>query len=146
MDSRHDISPDGLVVGGSSCNASVVVVAGPDARRIVGRKAYEPQVVVAGGRTAFSRGGHSGNGSSRAGGAGLGTGRGVEALAYHRICHGVCDQESGRILHDTSGFRFVFNQDLAVVIQNLCEEHRLSVLAAVGNGGESVCHLQIGDA
>ena len=44
------------------------------------------------------------------------------------------------------GFRLIVDEQLAIVIQDLCEEYRFGVKAAVGNGSEGRGQLQVGHA
>ncbi len=57
MDPGHDLPPYGFMEGGASVllrQFLVVVTAGPDTSGIIRGIAYEPDIVVCGGGTAFS--------------------------------------------------------------------------------------------
>lgn len=57
MDPGHDLPPYGLVEGGASvllCQLLVVIAAGPDTSGIIRGVAYEPDIIVCGGGTAFT--------------------------------------------------------------------------------------------
>ena len=44
------------------------------------------------------------------------------------------------------GFRLIVDEQLAIVIQDLCEEYRFGVKAAVGNGSKGSGQFQVGHA
>ena len=149
MHPGHDLPPDPFVVGGAASdgrNLLVIVTAGPYAGSIVRCIAHKPDIHVAGGRTGFSGIGHTRDIGWYAGGIQADAGRSVHAAAFHGLCQGV-GQEKGRgILKDPFGLGLILQKDFSVVIQDLCEENRLRIDPAVGDGGVGSGEFQVGNA
>ena len=122
----------------------VLVTAAPYTGGVIRCVADEPDIVVVAGGTALAGCRHVRQGCAGAGGADADTGACEDAVGLHGILHGISQQERGGILQNPVGFRLIVDEQLAIVIQDLCEEYRFGVKAAVGNGSKGSGQFQVG--
>ena len=111
-----------MEVTGIFRNFFVVVIAGPYCTGVVRCVAYEPQVIVVLCSTCFSGYRHI---VQLAGGTGT---------FFYNVFHGACKKISGTIFDHRSGNGGVLDQNISVMIKDLCIIDRFDIVPAISNG------------
>ena len=123
VDTGHNLFPEVFVeVTGIFRNFFVVVIAGPYCTGVVRCVAYEPQVIVVLCSTCFSGYRHI---VQLAGGTGT---------FFYNVFHGACKKISGTIFDHRSGNGGVLDQNISVMIKDLCIIDRFDIVPAISNG------------
>ena len=123
VDTGHNLFPEVFVeVTGIFRNFFVVVIAGPYCTGVVRCVAYKPQVIVVLCSTCFSGYSHI---VQLAGGTGT---------FFYNVFHGACKKISSTVFDHRSGNGGVLDQNISVMIKDLCIIDRFDIVSAIGNG------------
>ncbi len=126
MDALHDFLPYILVIGASSADRLACVVPTPDTCCVIGGKACKPQILTGRRSPAFSRRRHAGHPGPPAGWTHLD--RCKLCSAGYGFPQGVGQQKSRLRFQGLMAFRYVLNQNLAVMIHNFRKRRVLYTL------------------
>ena len=135
VDTGHNLFPEVFVeVTGIFRDFFVVVIAGPYCTGVVRCVAYEPQVIVVLCSTCFSGYRHI---VQLAGGTGT---------FFYNVFHGACKKISSTVFDHRSGNGGVFDQNISVMIKDLCIIDRFDIVPAIGDGCICSTKLYVLDA
>ena len=122
MDTVHNFFPEILVeITGILRDFLVVVITGPYSTCVVWCVTNEPEVIIIFGSTCFSCNSHI---IKLAGSTGT--------LLYN-ILHSAGKQVSGAVFDHRSGNRSVFDQDISVMVKDLCIVNWFNIISAIGD-------------
>ena len=141
MDALHDFLPYILVIGASSANRLACVVPTPDTCCVIGGKACKPQILTGRRSPAFSRRRHAGHPGPPAGWTHLD--RCKLCSAGYGFPQGVGQQKSRLRFQGLMAFRYVLNQNLAVMIHNFRKKDGFCIHSPRRDGGIGAGQLQI---
>ena len=122
MDTVHNLSPQIFVkVSGIFRDFFIVVITGPYSTCIIWCVAYKPEVIVILGSTCLTGNCH------------IIKLAGCTCTFIDNIFHGTCEKISSAVFDNRSGNRRVLDENIAVMVEDLCIVDRLNIIAVVCN-------------